>query len=430
MIYRLSHPTGILKGEVALPSSKSESNRILMIRAVSGLDIQIGNLSPAKDTQTLRQILSALKEEQPGTIPTYDVGHAGTTMRFLTAYFSTIEGERILTGSERMQQRPIGELVDALRKLGADIEYLGKKGYPPVKINGDSLHGGEIEIDGGISSQFISALLMISPLLQRGLVLNFTGEVVSKPYINMTMNMMEMYGVVGSWEDNAIRVNRQNYALHVSKQHYSMEEENGRYEVEGDWSSASYLFSMAALAKETDLLIKGLRENSFQGDAVVKSIFEFFSVHAEWKEGVLYLKKAPELTEQFQYNFEDCPDVAQTLAVVSSALKIPAILTGLKTLRVKETDRIAALKQELEKLGVSIEIHGDEGMKITPDNFVPFTTSPIATYHDHRMALSFAPLALCGKHIDIEDPDVVEKSYPGFWEDLKRLGFVIEQLHT
>ena len=426
MIFKISHPSKILKGEITLPSSKSESNRILMIKAISGLDIDIQNLSPAKDTQTLVNILNDVKKETPGTTPTYDVGHAGTTMRFLTAYFSCIEGERILTGSERMLQRPIGELVTALRKLGADIEYLGNKGYPPIKINGDTIHGGEIEINGSISSQFISALLMVSPLLQRGLVLNFTEELISKPYVMMTLNMMEMYGVYGNWENNSIQINQQDYSLHVSKQYYSMEEgETNKYMVEGDWSSASYLFSLVALAKEADVVIRGLKEKSLQGDAVVKSLFEFFAVHSVWEGEILHLRKAPKHTRQFHYNFEDCPDIAQTMAVVAGALKIPSILTGLKTLRVKETDRIDALKNELAKLNVGVEVLGDEGIKISPMEFNNTVSAPIATYHDHRMALSFAPLALVCDAIEIEHPDVIEKSYPSFWNDLKGLGFVI-----
>ncbi len=429
MVFKISHPTKTLKGEISLPSSKSESNRMLIIKAISGLDIDIQNLSPAKDTQTLIRILKEAENNTPGTTATFDVGHAGTTMRFLTAYFSCIEGERILTGSERMLQRPIGELVDALRKLGADIEYLGKKGYPPIKINGDTLHGGEIDINGSVSSQFISALLMVSPLMQRGLVLNFTGELVSKPYINMTLSMMEMYGVYGNWEDNSIQVAQQNYAIHVSHQNYSIEEEEyNKYLVEGDWSSVSYLYSLAALAKEADFIVKGLKQKSFQGDAVVKNLFEFFTVHSEWEGNDLHIKKAPELTEQFLYNFEDCPDIAQTIAVVAGALKVPAILTGLKTLRVKETDRINALEKELAKLNVNVEVLGDEGIKINPANFNNKVTGPIATYNDHRMALSFAPLALLCDSIEIENPEVVEKSYPSYWEDLRKLGFVVEEV--
>ncbi len=423
---RLIHPSKIIKGEIHLPSSKSESNRILMIKAISDLNIEIKNLSPSKDTKTLSAILEQVKLKKENELNTYDVGHAGTTMRFLTAYFSCLEGERILTGSERMQQRPIGELVDALRKLGADIEYMGKKGYPPLKIIGGDLHGGEIEMDGSVSSQFISALLMISPLLHHGLVLRFTGKVVSRPYINMTLKLMENYGVVGNWEDDVIEIKNQQYGIHVSKQNYSFEEdESVIYVVEGDWSSASYIFSLAALAKEADFKIVGLKPNSYQGDALTKELFEFFGIHASWEGETLHLTKSGKQVSQFHYNFEDCPDIAQTMAVVTSALKIPAVFTGLSTLRVKETDRIRALNNELSKYGVLVEEMGDEGIRIDPLNFNSKNKALVLTYKDHRMALSFATLALVCDEVNIDEPEVIEKSYPDFWKDIEKLGFEV-----
>ncbi|MFL5753516.1 MAG: 3-phosphoshikimate 1-carboxyvinyltransferase [Bacteroidia bacterium] len=421
MAYKVSHPAKKISGTINLPSSKSESNRMLMIRAISGIDIDIQNISPAKDTATLKAILEKVKNTNHtgAEAEVFDVGHAGTTMRFLTAYFSCLEGERILTGSDRMKKRPIGELVDALRKLGADIQYMEEKGFPPLKIIGGTLHGGEIEMKGSISSQFISALLLISPLMERGLVLKFTDEVVSVPYINMTLHMMEQHNVYGVWEADSI---------HVSKQNYELEsEEDKSYYIEGDWSSASYLFSLVALSKEAEITVQGLKEDSLQGDSVVRNIFDFFGVKHEWKGQELHLSKMPVMAEQFQYDFEDCPDLAQTIAVVVSALKISSIFTGLKTLRIKETDRAQALQNELGKFGVKVEIISDNEIKLEASNFHE-SSQPIATYQDHRMALSFAPLALLHDIVFEELPDVVQKSYPGYWEDMKRLGFVIEQV--
>ncbi|OFY84964.1 MAG: 3-phosphoshikimate 1-carboxyvinyltransferase [Bacteroidetes bacterium RIFCSPLOWO2_12_FULL_35_15] len=418
MKYRISHPTKKLSGSLTLTASKSESNRALIIQALCRERFEIKNLALAQDTQTLQQILERSINDPYSSVP-YNVGAGGTTMRFLTAYFSTKLGTHILTGSERMKKRPIGILVDALRQLGANIEYMEEEGFPPLKITGKSLIGGEIEMDGNVSSQFISALLLISPELRNGLVIKFNGAVTSRPYINMTLNIMEEFRVYGMWHDCYVSVSKQVY--------HRKSETDYEYEVEADWSSASYWYAAAALSKEADLTIKGLRNPSIQGDAIVENIFPFFGVKTEYTDEGVRLTKIRVKDEHFGFDFSDCPDLAQTIAVVASALKIPAFFNGLHTLRIKETDRIQALKNELHKFGVEIEIVSDNAIKINPSAFCN-TDSAIKTYEDHRMAMAFATLAMQVDSIIIEDPSVVKKSYPDFWTDLKSLGFVVEEI--
>lgn len=408
----LSHTTKVVRGIISLPSSKSISNRALVIRAISGKPITIENLSTAKDTQILAELLADSNRT------TFDVGHAGTAMRFLTAYLATKEGEFVLTGSERMQQRPIKILVDALRNLGAEISYLKNEGYPPLKIKGKPLLGGEITIDGSVSSQYISALMMIAQSMKNGLKINFEGSITSKPYLDMTAEMIKVFGE--------------------------------GFVVEADWSAASYWYSMVALAKDAEITLLGLKKDSLQGDAVVAKIYENFGVKTEYfNKGIRLTKNSNFLlpTSNFQLDFTNCPDLAQTVAVTCAALNCAAKLTGLSTLRIKETDRIAALQNELGKLGYVVEVKNDDliiaryeaislpnqtslrGTKkslSTKEIALPRSTSlamtSIKTYDDHRMAMAFAPLALLYP-ITIENPEVVIKSYPNFWEDLKRVGF-------
>ena len=412
MKYTLSHPTKKLIGTIELTASKSESNRALIIQALCSEKFGIKNLATAQDTETLNKILQSPDSEL------IDVGPAGTTMRFLTAYFATKIGTRTLTGSDRMKKRPIGILVNALRDLGAHIQYLDKEGFPPLKITGKALRGGEIEMDGNVSSQFISALLLISPELQNGLSINFKSKVTSRPYIDMTLNMMEEFRVYGQWHDNFISVSKQNY--------HRKSEEDYAYEVEADWSAASYWYAMVALSEEADLTIKGLRNPSLQGDAILADVFTFFGVKTEFIDGGIRITKNRIKDEHFGFDFSDCPDLAQTVAVVVSALNIPSMFNGLHTLRIKETDRIEALKTELKKLGTEVEILDDNCIKITPTTISEESTI-ISTYEDHRMAMAFSALAMKMKEITIENPDVVKKSYPNFWNDLKSLGFVVKE---
>lgn len=447
MKYRISHPTKKLIGNINLTASKSESNRALIIQALCSERFEIQNLAKADDTVVLQQILNSQLLIHDSEL-TYDVGASGTAMRFLTAFFATKTGTRILTGSERMKKRPIGILVNALRELGATIEYLEEDGFPPLKIIGKILTGNQVEMDGNVSSQFISALLLIAPELQNGLVIKFKGEVTSVPYVNMTLKMMQEFRVYGQWHENSISVSKQKY--------HKKSEPDYVFQVESDWSAASYWYAMAALSKDVDLTIKKLKHPSLQGDSVVADIFLFFNVKTEYIEDGIHLTKIKGHKKYFGYDFSDCPDLAQTIAVVVSALKISALFNGLHTLRIKETDRITALKNELNKLGVEVEILNDDSIKIInlspgegeptqkPNNNIykqkvsPIAPSleerglrgevSIATYDDHRMAMAFAALAMKFDSIIIEHPEVVKKSYPDFWNDLKSVGFIIEEV--
>jgi 3-phosphoshikimate 1-carboxyvinyltransferase len=414
MTYSISHPTKKLVGTITLTASKSESNRVLMIQAMTAEKISIENLATAQDTVLLEEALKTINAQQ------FDLGAGGTTMRFLTAYLATQQGVRILTGSARMKKRPIGILVDALRQFGADIAYLEEEGFPPLKITGKALKGGEVEMDGNVSSQFISALLLISPLLQNGLAIKLKGEVTSRPYINMTLKIMEEFMVFGQWHDDYISVSKQEYQL--------KDDTNEAYKIESDWSAASYWYSMVALANEADLTIKGLKHPSLQGDAMIADIYTFFGVKTEYLIDGIRLTKQRVKDEHFGFDFSDCPDVAQTIAVTVSALGIPAFFNGIHTLRIKETDRMEALKTELKKLDVEVAILNDNSLKIVASKMDIEKAVTIATYDDHRMAMAFAAMAIKLDSITIQHPEVVRKSYPDFWNDLQSLGFVIKEV--
>ncbi|MES2592081.1 MAG: 3-phosphoshikimate 1-carboxyvinyltransferase [Bacteroidota bacterium] len=420
MKYRISHPTKKLNGSIELTASKSESNRALIIQALCREKFVIDNLATAKDTMVLQQVLQSAQTAAFETV--YDVGASGTAMRFLTAYFATQPGTHILTGSDRMKNRPIGVLVQALWDLGADIEYLEEDGFPPLKITGRVLKDAEIEMDGNVSSQFVSALLMISPELPNGLVIRFKGEITSRPYVNMTLKMMEEFRVYGQWHDDCISVSNQQY--------HKKSEPLYLFQVEADWSSASYWYAIAALAEEADFTIKGLKNPSLQGDSIVSSLFSFFGVKTEVLPEGIHLTKIKSEKVHFGFDFSDCPDLAQTLAVVTSALNIPSLFNGVHTLRIKETDRIIALQKELKKLNIEVNVLNDNSIEIKPQPITNNVDSSISieTYDDHRMAMAFATLAMKLDSITIENPEVVEKSYPAFWDDLKSVGFQIDEL--
>jgi 3-phosphoshikimate 1-carboxyvinyltransferase len=405
-----------IRARIELPGSKSISNRLLILKEVMGWKEELRDLSEAKDTQLLIQAISKIKKKEE----LIDIGDAGTDMRFLTALLSITEGEWILTGSERMKERPVGELVNALRQLGAEISYEGKNGFPPLKIKGKKLNGGKVEMDGSTSSQFITALLLISPALSGGIEIELTGNVVSWPYIIMTLDLLSESGMKMSTQNNVISIkpNPRSSIL------------NPKSKVEADWSSASYWFSIVALAPKAEIILKGLNEKTSQGDVVVMDVYSELGVGSEFKNGELHLTKIPVTSKNFNYDFVNCPDLAQTVAVTCFALGIECKLSGLSTLKVKETDRISALKNELEKLGAKVKCTDSE-LEITASptlNFKPETSNfKLQTYKDHRMALSFAPLALLYESIEIEDPKVVEKSYPDYWRDMERAG--ITALH-
>ena len=414
MAYTLHFRGRRLAGEITLAGSKSISNRALIIRALSGKQFPIEHLANARDTELLLQLLESREAVR-------DAGAAGTTFRFMTAYLSRQPGVQVLTGTERMKQRPIGLLADALRQLGADITYLEKEGYPPLRIGPVSPfgHTSALSIAAGTSSQYISALLMIAPTLPQGLSLSLEGQVVSRPYIEMTLNLMRYFGVEHSWQGNTITVPPQQYHARP-------------FRAEADWSAASYYYAMAALADEVHLQLNGLFRDSVQGDAVLAEMMAAFGIRTTFNDaGILLTKTAPSSPDTFEWDFILCPDLAQTLAVVCSGLGTRGRFTGLDTLRIKETDRIAALQAELAKVHCRMDSLLPEASPSAEKEY--FHTSgkanlegfpTFATYEDHRMAMAFAPLALLGP-IRIEDPMVVAKSYPNFWEDLKRIGFEV-----
>ena len=407
MKYTVSKPDKILKGSVRLPASKSISNRALVINALSYSPYPIKNLSDSDDTRVMEQVFSSNTNR-------FDIGHAGTAMRFLTAFLSMIVGEWTLTGSERMKQRPIGILVDALNKLGARIEYLENEGFPPLKICGSHLKGGIIELDGSVSSQYISALLMIAPSTEGGLTLRLRNKIMSRSYIELTLKLMKQFGVQHSWKGNEIRVAEQSYRP-------------VQYTVEADWSGASYWYQMAALAEKADLELEGLKLDSLQGDCAIARWFDPFGIVSEETEkGVRLRKEEKPLPKNLQLNFIENPDVAQTFAVLCVMKKVPFHFTGLETLKIKETNRIEALQNELAKFGAAITepAHGE----LKWDGTFPLekTGHPsIPTYKDHRMAMAFAPACQVYGPVAIEEPLVVTKSYPAFWDDLKETGFQI-----
>ena len=401
-----------IQGVVNLPASKSECNRALIIEALLRKSDLVNNVSEAADSQTLVNILKRFSNGEDN----FDVGPAGTTLRFLTAFFAIQKGAQLLTGSARMNNRPVGVLVDALRRLGASIDYLGKENYPPIRINEGNIKGGEIEIDGGVSSQYISALMLIAPTFRNGLNIKLLNDLVSKPYIEMTAKLMQGFGAKVKFEDSRILVEKGGYC-------------SSQFAVESDWSAASYWYEILSFAKFGQLSLEGLKRNSFQGDSVVADLYKSFGVETEFVSSGVFLRKVDiELPQYFEYDFTLCPDLAQTMAVTCAGLGVEAKLTGLKTLKIKETDRILALQNELEKLGVEIE-RGNDWIKLYAAELSTFDFTPstqIETYKDHRMAMAFAPIAIKYGSLEIEDPGVVVKSYPSFWKDLHEVGFLME----
>ena len=407
MEYIIKSPEGMWQADVMLPASKSISNRALILNALSYSPFPIQNLSDCDDTHVLVRALESNERD-------FDIQAAGTAMRFLTAFLAKIMGEWTITGTERMKNRPIRVLVDALNSLGARIEYIEKEGFPPLRIFGSALQGGEISLAGDVSSQYISALLMIAPTMEKGLVLHLTGHVISKPYIQLTLQLMKQFGVEAEWlGESTIRVAPQSY-------------QPVPFTVEADWSAASYWFEMMAFAPQARICLQGLFKHSFQGDAIGARLFSQLGVGCDFGEG-LTLRRTGQITRKFVHNFVNEPDLAQTFAVTCALLNVPFYFNGLQTLRIKETDRIAALKTELKKLGYVLK-DPSEGVLMWDGERCESETNPIInTYEDHRMALAFAPVALVRKEgIRIANPHVVSKSYPHFWEHLLAAGFSVE----
>lgn len=416
MQYIVSCPEHI-DTSIMLPASKSISNRALIIQALTKGGMMPENLSDCDDTEVIIRGLGKQSE-------IIDIKAAGTAMRFMTAYLSATEGEHTLTGTERMKHRPIGILVDALRYLGAEIEYVGEEGYPPLRIRGRQLEGGTLLIAGDVSSQYISALLMIAPILTKGLELKLTGNIISRPYIDLTLHLMHEFGVAAEWSDfDTIRVKPQSYQQRA-------------YTIESDWSAASYWYEILALTDDTQskVALQGLKDGSRQGDSTVRYIFSLLGIKTSFKEKDVngmpeaLLTRHSRMLNRMDYDFTNQPDLAQTLIAVCPVLGIPFHFTGLGTLKIKETDRIEAMKREMEKLGYIL--HEEEGTALswTGERCEPMTQPTIDTYEDHRMAMSFAPLAIKLGEIRINNPEVVSKSYPHYWADLRKAGFKIQQV--
>lgn len=405
----------MLRATINLPSSKSISNRALLLCALSGPDSSVERMSNCDDTYVMWRALT----QRPATV---DIMAAGTAMRFMTAYFAICRGEEhTITGTERMRQRPIKVLVDALRQLGADISYMDNEGYPPLHIKGRNLQGGRISLPASVSSQYISALLLVAPTMTLGLTLELVGDIISRPYINMTVSMMRTFGADIEWTDA--------HTLHVAPHAYLSDV---IYPVESDWSAASYWYEMMALTPDAGatITLPWLYKESLQGDSAVSRYFEPLGVHTAYDtehELVVLTKCADALLPEgqaYELDLIGQPDLAQTLVVTCAMLRRPFRFSGLRSLRIKETDRMAALQAELAKFGIALGIEADDVLYIDSyaDGTPHYNGQPIATYHDHRMAMAFAPAAMVCEGVQIANPEVVSKSYPRYWEDLEGLG--------
>ena len=411
MRYKITAPSHI-DTTINLPASKSISNRALILHALGKGSVVPDNLSDCDDTKV---IINALKTMPP----VIDIKAAGTAMRFMTAYLSVTPGEHVITGTDRMKHRPIRVLVDALRKLGAQIEYTEEEGFPPLRITGDSLDGGMLEIPGDVSSQYISALLMIGPAMKNGLKLRLTGNIVSRPYIDLTLHVMHEFGISVEWTDVDM----------ISVSHQEIGER--RYTIENDWSASSYWYEILAMINddESRVTLPGLKDASRQGDSAVRYLFSMLGVKTAFRttnEVVLtrHMCSLPRL----DYDFINQPDLAQTLVVTCATLGIPFHFTGLGNLRIKETDRIEAMKTEMRKLGYVLDDSVETELSWNGERCEAEEKPIIDTYEDHRMAMAFAPTAILLGEIRINNPEVVTKSYPGYWDDLRKAGFTIEEI--
>jgi len=399
MLQKISQPIRVV---INLPASKSISNRALILNALAYSPYEIENLAVCDDTNVMVKAL-----DSNDTL--FDVGAAGTAMRFLTAFLAKTVGEWVITGSERMKERPIKLLVDALNQLGGKIKYIEKEGCPPLRIYGSALVGGEIHMDGGVSSQYISALMMIAPYMQKGLKIKLEGKIISLPYIRMTQKMMQDFGVKVDFEDQVIGIRPQNY-------------QPIPYRIESDWSAASYWYEILAVSGKGEVILKGLQQESMQGDSQVAEIFKELGVSTEYQTNGVKLTTIGNSCTMLAYDFVEQPDLVQTVAVTCCLKNIPFHFKGVQSLKIKETDRVAALIQELKKLGYVLTEpkEGELAWTGLTTDINNSCTPIISTYDDHRMAMAFAPVALI-QPIKIANPEVVSKSYPGFWEDFSQL---------
>jgi len=393
---------------ITLNSSKSESNRLLIIQALSKEIININNLSNANDTIILKNLLN----KNSNSI--WNIEDAGTTMRFLTSFLSLKKNEVKITGSKRMEKRPIAILVNALNEIGAKIKYLKKEGYPPIYIkNKISQKINSIQINGNISSQYISSLLLIAPILKNGIKIKIVEPFYSKPYVEMTLSLMKNFGIKYKWNKNKIKITNQKYL-------------SGSYKIESDWSAASYWYSIISINDHIrSLKLIGLRKNSFQGDKIIADIMKNIGVYTRFERDGISLIKNSNLESTKEINFKNCPDLAQTILVIAAVKKIKLKLKGLESLKIKETDRLIAMKKELKKIGCNFYEANDEWILEKRNNKLPKKLI-INTYKDHRVAMSFASLS-SKLELVIRDPEVVNKSYPNFWNDLESIGYVCKK---
>ena len=391
---------------IYLNSSKSESNRLLIIKALSEKEITIKNLSKANDSVLLKNLLES------ENLVVWDAQDAGTSFRFLTSFLAIKKEHVVLSGTERMKQRPVKVLVDALNKIGAEILYLENEGFPPIYVKGKiNQVKNKLDIPGDISSQYISSLLLIAPLLEKGIEINIEEPFYSRPYVNMTLNLMNSFGIKSEVKGNKISIKNQEFS-------------SGSYIVESDWSAASYWYSILSISDNiNNLTLQGLKKKSNQGDSVISELMKSFGVNTQYKEDGIILTKIKFDTEEIELDFRDCPDLAQTILVVAAYHKIKLKVSGVESLKIKETDRLLAMKNELKKIGCDFYEEGNYWVLEKRRREIDDELS-IDTYKDHRMAMAFAPLA-SKKSIIINDPDVVVKSYPTYWEDLKKVGFII-----
>lgn len=395
----LNFKNAVLNGEVRLPASKSISNRVLIINALADSDVPVENLADCDDTNSMLRVLNANGNR-------FDIGHAGTAMRFLTAFLSRIVGCWEITGSERMQQRPISVLVDALNRLGARIEYTGKPGCPPLRIHGSLLMGGEIEMPASVSSQYVSALMMIAPYMANGLKIRLTGKIVSRTYIEMTRQIMADFGAKVVFRESEIAIEPCPYTPVA-------------FRVESDWSAASYFYELLAISGEGEIRMPGLLQHSTQGDSGQVGVWERLGVTTRFEaDGVIISAGKPKVSV-LEYDFVEMPDLVQSFAVACCVIGVPFRFTGVETLRIKETDRLKALSDELGKLGYVLKIEGDDVLSWSGE-CGQAGKPEIATYHDHRMAMAFAPAALKHPGMVIVDQEVVTKSFPKYWEELQK----------
>ena len=391
---------------IYLNSSKSESNRLLIIKALSEKEITIKNLSKANDSVLLKNLLES------ENLVVWDAQDAGTSFRFLTSFLAIKKEHVVLSGTERMKQRPVKVLVDALNKIGAEILYLENEGFPPIYVKGKiNQVKNKLDIPGDISSQYISSLLLIAPLLEKGIEINIEEPFYSRPYVNMTLNLMNSFGIKSAVKGNKIRIKNQEFS-------------SGSYIVESDWSAASYWYSILSISDNiNNLTLQGLKKKSNQGDSVISELMKSFGVNTQYKEDGIVLTKIKLDTEEIELDFRDCPDLAQTILVVAAYHKIKLKVSGVESLKIKETDRLLAMKNELKKIGC--DFYEEDNYWVLEKRSREIDDElQIETYKDHRMAMAFAPLA-SKKSMIINDPDVVVKSYPTYWEDLKKVGFII-----